>query len=298
MNKLKDKQAKVKSLPVKIGRKIKSLFKFHHVPLPHHHKHKAPETLPFIVTTATCTPPVFPSLDVARDIVHTLPTSENGKDSFIQSDLGDSDSSRETAVTSDQSSQSSVADTSDEFSHSQDVSFATAMSSLPEDKESGELRQEESGGMSVSVDEPLPTSSESIPNSPLVVYVEPEVPDPFLIDDEDDPESDNDEEANAAATVSESQQTIIPAHEISLTSEPIPSLPMVPPPNINKDVPPPPRPDSESDEDQVPDLYLPGLILPTMFLPIPNVRRSFSSNYLTWWLSRSLMYHTCTRRIR
>jgi len=283
----KDKQAKVKSLPIKIGRKIKSLF--HHVPLPHHHKHK---TLPFIVTTTTWATPVFPSLDVARDIVHTIPTPGNKKDRFIQSDLGDSDSSRETFVTSDQASQSS-ADPSDDFSHSQDLSFATAMSSPPEDMESEEFRQEESVGTSISVDERLPTSPE------LAIYVEPEVPDPFLIDDEDDAVSDNDEEAGAvAAAVSESQQTIIPAHEISLTSEHISSLPAVPPLNVNKDVPPAPRPDSESDEDQVPDLYLPGLILPTMFLPIPNVRRSFSSNYLTWWLSRSLMYYTCTRRIR
>ncbi|KAJ2919555.1 hypothetical protein MD484_g859, partial [Candolleomyces efflorescens] len=41
-------------------------------------------------------------------------------------------------------------------------------------------------------------------------------------------------------------------------------------PNVNKDVPPPPISDSDDDEDDIPDLYLPGLVIPTMFLPIPN----------------------------
>jgi len=139
----------------------------------------------------------------------------------------------------------------------------------------------------------LPTSSESIPTP--AVYVEPEVPDPFLIDDDDD---DDDQDVPTVATVSESQQTIVPAHEISLTPEPITTHPIVSPSsNPNKDVPLPPLPDSESDKDEAHDLYLPGLITPTLFLPIPNVRHSFS-NHLTWWLSRSLMYYTCTRRIR
>ncbi|KAJ7879904.1 hypothetical protein B0H14DRAFT_2707812 [Mycena olivaceomarginata] len=39
-------------------------------------------------------------------------------------------------------------------------------------------------------------------------------------------------------------------------------------PNRNKDVPPPPQ--SDSDEEDSPELYLPGLCIPTMFLPIPN----------------------------
>jgi hypothetical protein len=303
-----DKQSKVKSLPVKLGRKIKSLF--HHVPNLKHHKHKAekaPETLPFLVTTATWATPVFPSLYIGRDVVPTSQKSKYIKDSFIHSDLGDSDSSRETAATSDRSSQSSISSIAEipaDFSHTQDVSFATGMTSLPDDLDSGEPHQApESSSISSrpaesQAEERLFISSESMHSSPPAVYIEAEVPDPFLIDDEDDPMSENDEDVRAVAAVSESQQTITPAHEISLTSDPIPSHPTVPPANLNKDVPPPPHPINESDEDETPDLYFPGLILPTMFLPIPNVRHPFSSNYLTWWLSRSLMYNTCTRQIR
>lgn len=133
------------------------------------------------------------------------------------------------------------------------------MSDLPDDMNSGESHQAEEH-----------LSSQSLPNNPPAVYVEPEVPDPFLIDDEDDPTSDNEEDVRSVADVSELQQTIVPDHEISLTSEAVPSRPAVLPSNLNKDVPPPPLSSSESDEDQTPDLYFPGLILPTMFLPIPN----------------------------
>ncbi|KAF9048300.1 hypothetical protein BDZ89DRAFT_1057874, partial [Hymenopellis radicata] len=50
-------------------------------------------------------------------------------------------------------------------------------------------------------------------------------------------------------------------------------------------------------EEEVPDLYLPGLVLPTMFLPIPNVRRPLSF-LLMWWLSRGLTYTSTFRLIR
>jgi hypothetical protein len=36
-----------------------------------------------------------------------------------------------------------------------------------------------------------------------------------------------------------------------------------------------PGPDSDEDEEEMPDLYIPALIAPTMFLPIPNVRLSY-----------------------
>ena len=297
-----DKQTKVKSLPGKLGRKIKSLF--HHVPtLKHHKAHlpKAPvETLPFLVTTATWATPVFPSLYVATDVAPISHKSQYIKDSFIHSDLGDSDSSRETAISSDQSSQSSVssiAEIPDNVLHTKDLSSATAMTSLPEEpsqaSESSLISESQPAGPS-QLGEHMPISSDSIHTSPPAVYVEPEVPNPFLIDDEDDPVSENEE----AGAVAESQHTITPAHEISLSSEPSSTHPIIPSANLNKDVPPPPRSNSDSDEDQTPDLYFPGLVLPTMFLPIPNVRHPFSSNYLTWWLSRSLMYNTCNRRIR
>lgn len=121
------------------------------------------------------------------------------------------------------------------------------------------------------------------------VHVEEEVPDPFLVDEEGDALSS--EDGSGPAT----RESVSPAagHEVSLSNTASPSPLPAPPsplpmtPNVNKDVPPPPISDSEDEEDDIPDLYLPGLVIPTMFLPIPNVRRSFSSNLLTWWLCRS-----------
>ena len=55
--------------------------------------------------------------------------------------------------------------------------------------------------------------------------------------------------------------------------------------------------DDEEDEEDVPELYLPGLTLPTMFLPIPNVRYPLFSS-LTWWLSKSTLYYAATTTAR
>ncbi|KAJ7577038.1 hypothetical protein C8J56DRAFT_972177 [Mycena floridula] len=102
--------------------------------------------------------------------------------------------------------------------------------------------------------------TEAAPEEPLFSspHVESEVPDPFLVD------SDEEDEAEQSA----SQQTITPL------SEHIPLSALISPqtsfasPNFNKDVPPPPE--SDIDEEDAPELYLPALVLPTMFLPIPN----------------------------
>ncbi|KAF8216585.1 hypothetical protein K438DRAFT_1559177 [Mycena galopus ATCC 62051] len=100
------------------------------------------------------------------------------------------------------------------------------------------------------------------------VYIEPEVPDPFLIDDEED--SDEEEDEDTGVTPTESQHTIAPTtDEVPLVpSSPNPLGSPLQSPNRNKDVPPPPH--SDSDEEDAPELYLPGLCIPTMFLPIPN----------------------------
>ncbi|KAF8892259.1 hypothetical protein BD779DRAFT_1610380 [Infundibulicybe gibba] len=100
-------------------------------------------------------------------------------------------------------------------------------------------------------------------------HAEQDVPDPFLIDDE---MSEEGSEETPVATVSEPQHSIVPVHEIPLTvPSPSPGAPLSPTfPNMNKDVPPPPQSDSDHDDVAAPDLYLPGLVLPTMFLPIPN----------------------------
>jgi len=146
--------------------------------------------------------------------------------------------------------------------------------------------------------EEVSSNSESIfTNPPPTVYVEAETPDPFLVDEEGDALSE-DGDSSAAA----SQLTVSPAHDVPLdlpppsSPEPQRQVPTSPLPNLNKEVPPPPS--SESDQEEVPDIYVPTLIVPTMFLPIPNVRLPLFTNPLTWWLCRSSMYTTCIRPIR
>jgi hypothetical protein len=120
--------------------------------------------------------------------------------------------------------------------------------------------------------------------SPPPEHVELEVSDPFLVDDDaEDSMSDEDLGGNAVEA---------PADEVSPAQPPSPTTPVTPlTPNVNKAVPPPP--DSDEDSDEAPDLYLPGLIIPTMFLPIPNVRRLSLSYHLMWWFSskRISMYN-------
>lgn len=146
-------------------------------------------------------------------------------------------------------------------------------------------------------DDERSSHSEPMFTSPPTVYVEAEVPDPFLIDDEGDALSVGDEKQDSSAAVS--QYTVSPAQNVplDLPESDKPQPPASPRPNVNKAVPPPPPSESE-EEEEVPDIYVPALIVPTMFLPIPNVRHPFSSNLLTWWLSRNLMYTTCIRPIR
>ncbi|KAH9911879.1 hypothetical protein B0H21DRAFT_828887 [Amylocystis lapponica] len=110
---------------------------------------------------------------------------------------------------------------------------------------------------------------------PSSAVAEPEVPDPFIVDDPDDPLSEDEEDSEqrppglsvddhhqaAADEIALAQSTLSP----SAATEPLPS------PNLNKSIPPPPQPVSDDeDEEDTPDLYLPGLTIPTMFLPIPN----------------------------
>ncbi|TFK65595.1 hypothetical protein BDN72DRAFT_191454 [Pluteus cervinus] len=130
------------------------------------------------------------------------------------------------------------------------------------------------------------------------VYVEPPVPDPFLIDDGSSSGSEKEQPREVVVSDSQITAALDLPQEISLTQS-LPTSPVpLPPADISKPVPPPP-PSSGSDpeESEAPELYLPGLVIPTMFLPIPNVRRPFS-NYLTWWLSRRLSYNVYIRQIR
>ncbi|KAG5641891.1 hypothetical protein DXG03_003999 [Asterophora parasitica] len=107
-----------------------------------------------------------------------------------------------------------------------------------------------------------PSPSELLLSNPPSAYVEPNVPDPFLIDDE---------ESSGEEDTAQSQATIAP-HELSLPLSNEPATPRsigLASPNLNKAIPPPPS-DSDTDDEESSDLDLPGLIIPTMFLPIPN----------------------------
>jgi hypothetical protein len=120
-------------------------------------------------------------------------------------------------------------------------------------------------------------------SNPPAVYTEPPVPNPFL---EDESEGVLPEESDSIATTIrgfDPQRPIPPTDEIPLTrtlASPVLSA------NINKAVPPPPISSDSEDEDEPPELSLHGLLAPTMFLPIPNVRLLPISFHLIWWLRR------------
>ncbi len=136
----------------------------------------------------------------------------------------------------------------------------------------------------VTMPTPEPYVAPSSPQPPE--YGEQEqVPDPFLVDDPlSDPEPPAQEPAPSPpdATPSELVALSPVAPELPLPPENVPA----PPPIEDKPVPAPPPPPVVSDtesESEAPAVYLPQLVLPTMFLPIPNVR---ISSHLTWWLTR------------
>ena len=120
------------------------------------------------------------------------------------------------------------------------------------------------------------------------VLIEPDVPDPFVVDDgsadsdssSEHPDPEEDKETSDGSLSPVAEDNIALAQSVMLetpaevgTDKPLPS------PNIEKAVPPPPESISdEEDEEEPPELFLPGLIIPTMFLPIPNVSL-FSSEY-------------------
>lgn len=137
---------------------------------------------------------------------------------------------------------------------------------------------------------------------------ESEVPDPFLEDVPEDsptsevpPEEPAEERHARGLSVDETAQSLAAAEEVALAQSPPPTAPTEVPNtafDLNKAVPLPPPPAAEEDdedEEDSPELYLPGLVLPTMFLPIPNVGSS-SFSMLTWWLPGHHVYYPCTIR--
>ncbi|VDC03511.1 unnamed protein product [Peniophora sp. CBMAI 1063] len=115
--------------------------------------------------------------------------------------------------------------------------------------------------------------------SPSLQEQEVEALDPFLVDDPEDPEPITPAPIAALApTPATDSRDITPSHEVEISTPPLSVTPEVKPEpslNVDKPVPPPPAPapaseSSEEDEPEVPAVYLPQLVLPTMFLPIPN----------------------------
>jgi hypothetical protein len=118
-----------------------------------------------------------------------------------------------------------------------------------------------------------------------------ETPNPFLVDDPEDPLSDPGSPPPAAvlplhpgflvpeASLSESVTlSPAPSSEPSLPAEPAPQAP-----SVDKPIPALPVVSDTESEQEAPAVHLPQLVMPTMFLPIPNVR---INSYLTWWLTR------------
>lgn len=87
---------------------------------------------------------------------------------------------------------------------------------------------------------------------------------------------DDDNSSSGDSTVSSSSAQAQPpaTTDIDLTSPPPDQMeefsPELPPLSATA-----PGPDSDEDDEEMPDLYIPALIAPTMFLPIPNVRPSY-----------------------
>ncbi|KAF9466097.1 hypothetical protein BDZ94DRAFT_1295975, partial [Collybia nuda] len=264
----KDSEKSAK-FPAKLGKNLKKIKRrvsrvFHHVGSPKHH---ALDTTDSVLTTITTAPP--------SNIIHIFPhpsphhpssSRRDGSSKSDEADRSDRTSSDESITFSEVSSRSSITSTSDmSMEESRPMKHLTPESSNPPPV--FEAQRE---------DQPLSFSGPTFTTLPSV-YVELEAPDPFLIDDEDSSSGEGSQELPPAPT-SSSQQTITPSQEVSLATPTSPSAPQpstphtIPllPSNINKDVPPPPSSDSDPEEDEAPDLYLPGLVIPTMFLPIPN----------------------------
>jgi hypothetical protein len=130
-----------------------------------------------------------------------------------------------------------------------------------------------------------------IPPSPRRSDDGEETPNPFLVDDPEDPLSDPGSPPPAPVLpldpgsllpeTSPSESVTLspaPSSEPILPAEPAPQAPVV-----DKPVPALPVVSDTESEQEAPAVHLPQLVMPTMFLPIPNVR---INSYLTWWLTR------------
>jgi len=260
----------IKQLPTKLGKNIKRQFRriSDHF---HHHEHVTPTLASFPAITTTIISPAFPPLKHSRSDFSSLSSSDRmSLHSSLDSHLSHKVPSP--AVTPDDQL-STPPGTDSHSSPSAAVTESTYLIANPP---------------SVQAQEPS-----TAPDIESTRPIDTDVPDPFLLDDQQSTSSGADSPLPPAPI----EPSISPALEPTLSVPLSPSQSVsLSSPNVNKDVPPPPT-ETDSDESEAPDLYLSGLILPSMFLPIPNVRRFPSFNSLTWWLSRSLIYYNCIRQI-
>ena len=139
-------------------------------------------------------------------------------------------------------------------------------------------------------EEPVPEITNDISDNPL----DAEQPNPFLVDDPDDPDSESASESNDRSQVlNPSEDDVVPADEIALAQSTTNLVTPTTALSINKPTPPTPEPSprptripstieedsssSSEDDDSPLELYLANLVLPTMFHPLPNVRTPLSS---------------------
>ena len=137
------------------------------------------------------------------------------------------------------------------------------------------------------LDAQLSASMEVLRDTPLVSppppVGEPEVPNPFIEDptmSSDESSADSEDDTTRTAEIALAPPAAVATPRSPDLNKPVPSTPVVA--AVASD---------EEDEEDVPELYLPGLTLPTMFLPIPNVRSPLFSS-LTWWLSKSAVNYS------
>ena len=100
------------------------------------------------------------------------------------------------------------------------------------------------------------------------IDVEVEIPDPFLIDDGED-EDEDDDTPPISPSYDSHKSSIPPSDEISPSTSSRHVL--LASADVNKAIP-PPSAISDEEEEEIPKIVAPGIVAPTMFLPIPNVR--------------------------
>lgn len=149
-----------------------------------------------------------------------------------------------------------------------------------------ELFDEKSKDMDMpSVEEQLPSSSVAAvaPLDDPVADINPFIEDVSLSASSENVTSSEDKPPSEPSPLS--SPDVSPELSSSAPAHPLSELPNTPL-NVNKDVPPSPPAASDSESDEAaPVIHAPGLTLPTLFLPIPNVRLLDSILHLTWWLT-------------